>query len=237
MVYTLPVDLQEKARVELNETDEVKAAALKSLRAKLEAASLPVAAAGESWTPIRTDDDFLLRFLRQKKFRVDDALAALKEHAAFFREHAARLQGGSAAECREMYDLMGTMVIPERDAAGRLCTLLVPSRMNFDSGLSPEQITAKGLRSMAFLMEALLDDPYVQVNGMAVFENFAGFSIGSAGKMKSMMSDELQKVQFGCLKVSPVRLTGIFILNQPWCVCISLHRMPHAGVHGPIAGT
>jgi hypothetical protein len=57
---------------------------------------------------------------------------------------------------------------------------------------------------------------YVQVNGMAVFENFAGFSISSAGKMKSLIPEELQKLQMACLKASPVRLTGIFILNQPW---------------------
>ena len=63
MVFTLPLDLQEKARVELNETDETKAAALTALRAKLEAASLPVATSAH-------DDDFMLRFLRQKKFRV-----------------------------------------------------------------------------------------------------------------------------------------------------------------------
>ena len=71
MVFTLPLDLQEKARVELNETDETKAAALTALRAKLEAASMPVAASAQgNWQPIRNDDDFMLRFLRQKKFRV-----------------------------------------------------------------------------------------------------------------------------------------------------------------------
>jgi hypothetical protein len=203
MVYTLPADLQEKARVELNETDETKAAALTSLRAKLDAASLPIAAAAESsWKPARTDDDFLLRFLRQKKFRVDDAFNAMKAHAEFFREHGARFQGGSAAECHEMYDMMGTMIVPQRDAEGRLCTLLVPSRMNLNPGLSPAEYTSKALRSMWFLMEAVLDDPYVQVNGMVVFENFAGFSISSAGKMKSLIPDELQKLQMGCLKVT-----------------------------------
>jgi hypothetical protein len=223
MVYTLPADLQEKARVELNETDDTKAAALIALRAKLEAASLPVAAsAGGSWKPLRTDDDFLLRFLRQKKFRVDDAFAGLKAHTEFLHEHAARFQGGSAAEAREMYDLFGTMIVAERDAEGRLCTLIVPSRMNLNPGMSPDELTTKTLRNMGFLMETMLDDPYVQINGMAVFENFAGFSIASAGKMKRLIPDELQKLQMGLLKVSPVRLTGIFILNQPWC-----HTSPH----------
>jgi hypothetical protein len=217
MVFTLPSDLQEKARLELNETDETKAAALKALRTKLDACSLPASASAESsWVPLRTDDDFLLRFLRQKKFRVDDAFAGMKAHTEFYRKNASRFQGGNAAECREMYDLMGTMIIPERDAEGGLCTLLVPSRMNLNPGLSPEEYTTKALRSMGFLMEALLDDPYVQVNGMAVFENFSNFSISSAGKLKALLPDELQKLQMGCLKVSPVRLTGIFILNQPW---------------------
>ncbi len=202
MVYTLPLDLQEKARVELNETDETKAAALNSLRAKLEAASLPIAAAAEgSWRPVRTDDDFLLRFLRQKKFRTDDAYTAMKAHAEFYSEHGEKFQGGNAAECREMYDMMGSMIVPERDAEGRLCTLLVPGRMNLNPGLSPVEYTTKALRSLGFLMEALLDDPYVQVNGMAVFENFAGFSISSANKMKALIPDELQKLQMGCLKV------------------------------------
>ncbi len=134
MVYTLPVDLQEKARVELNETDETKAAALKALRAKLEAASLPIGGGGGGLKPQRTDDDFLLRFLRQKKFRVDDAFAGLKAHTEFFHEHAARFEGGSAAEAREMYDLFGTMIVAERDAEGRVCTLIVPSRMNLNPG-------------------------------------------------------------------------------------------------------
>ena len=33
------------------------------------------------------------------------------------------------------YDLLGTMVIPERDAEGRLCTLIVPARMNLNPGV------------------------------------------------------------------------------------------------------
>jgi hypothetical protein len=75
MVYTLPADLQDKSRVELNETDETKAAALAALRAKLDIASMPVAASAEaSWQPIRSDEDFMLRFLRQKKFRVRSRL-------------------------------------------------------------------------------------------------------------------------------------------------------------------
>jgi hypothetical protein len=61
MVYDLPPELAEKARIHLNETPEVKAQALVALREQL--ASLPC-------SPHRTDDDFLLRFLRQKKFRV-----------------------------------------------------------------------------------------------------------------------------------------------------------------------
>lgn len=36
---------------------------------------------------------------------------------------------------------------------------------------------------------------------MAVFENFSGFSISSANKMKALIPDELQKLQMGCLKV------------------------------------
>jgi hypothetical protein len=90
--------------------------------------------------------------------------------------------------------------------------------MNLNPGLSPEEYTTKALRSMGFMMESLLDDPcvrravpsacfcdillsYVQVNGMAVFENFAGFSLSSATKMKALIPDELQKLQMGCLKV------------------------------------
>jgi hypothetical protein len=161
----------------------------------------------------------------------------MKAHAEFYREHGARFQGGNAAECREMYDMLGTMILPERDAEGRLCTLLVPSRMDLSPAMAPQEYAAKLLRSVGFLMESLLDDPcdplplkhklfvrtnfmapnrYVQVNGMAVFENFAGFSLLSAGKMKSLLPEELQTLQMGLLKVSPVRLTGIFILNQPW---------------------
>ena len=54
MVYDLPPDLVEAARLQLNETADVKAAALTSMRAKI---------ADMKTTMYRTDDDFFLRFL------------------------------------------------------------------------------------------------------------------------------------------------------------------------------
>ncbi len=83
----------------------------------------------------------------------------MKAHAEFYREHGEKFQGGNAAECREMYDMLGTTVLPERDAEGRLCTLLVPSRMDLSPAMAPPEYAAKLLRSVGFLMESLLDDP------------------------------------------------------------------------------
>jgi len=90
--------------------------------------------------------------------------------------------------------------MPERDAEGRLCTLIVPARMNLNPGIviiiiivilfivklhiftnlnpgiPPEEFAAKLLRSVGFLMEACLDDPYEHLP-LARAQSFGSLSV------------------------------------------------------------
>jgi hypothetical protein len=74
------------------------------------------------------------------------------------------------------------------------------------------------LRATMYLWELWLDDPYLQVHGVNVVQNFEGFSLAGMMAMQKVRTQEVQSVQLGFLKASPVRLAAICVLEQPWYV-------------------
>ena len=93
----LPPALAAQAERVLGETPEVRTAALAELREKM-AATEKEGVAGkkkkdkrrEIFFP-RKDDQFMIAFLRNQKFRVDDALARIIAYTEFLHENAALL--------------------------------------------------------------------------------------------------------------------------------------------------
>jgi len=215
MGYDLPPELQAAARELLNETPETKAAALVAIRSKL---------AEMQYVPYRSDDDFFLRFLRQKKFRVDDAAESCRGYCNFLLENRAYFEGASWEETAAMYPQMGTMIMPDKDVNGRYTNLILAHKMRIDEAdaANPEEHGRRLLRASMYLWELWLDDPHLQVHGVNVVQNFEGFSLAAMMAMQKVRTQEVQRVQMGFLKASPVRLAAICVLEQPWYVTVMM---------------
>lgn len=95
------------------ETPELRAAGLAELRTRMAAA----VAAGE-FTPVRDDDQFLLAFLRCKKYDMVKALATVKNFCEFWHGSPAVVEGLCAAKCRRLYDLDLVRFLPGTDKLG-----------------------------------------------------------------------------------------------------------------------
>jgi retinaldehyde-binding protein 1 len=215
MVYDLPPELRDAAREILNETPETKAAALIAIRSKL---------AEMNYAPYRSDDDFFLRFLRQKKFRVPDAAESCRLYCDFLLENRAVFEGASWEETAAVFPTMGTMFLPDKDVNGRYTNLVLPQKMRFvQTDLdNPEEYGKRQLRASLYLWELWLDDPNLQVHGVNVVQNFEGFSLSATMSMQKVLTPELQRLKLGFLKVSPLRLASICILEQPWYVTVMM---------------
>lgn len=218
MVYDLPLELQDAARQKLNETPETKTAALVAIRAKL---------AEMKYVPYRDDDDFFLRFLRQKKFRVDDAAESCRGYCDFLLENRAFFEGATWEETAAVFPTMGTMILPSKDVNGRYTNLVLAHKMRFDAAdaANPQEYGFRVLRASLYLWELWLDDPHLQVHGVNVVQNFEGFSLSAMMEMQKVQTQDVQRLKMGFLKASPVRLASIIILEQPWY--LSFIPFPH----------
>jgi hypothetical protein len=215
MVYDLPLELQDAARKLLNETPETKAAALIDIRSKL---------AEMKYVPYRDDDDFYLRFLRQKKFRVVCAAESCREYCEFLLANRAFFEGASWEETAAVFPTMGSMILPSKDVNGRYTNLVLAHKMRFDSAdaSNPEEYGFRVLRASLYLWELWLDDPNLQVNGVNVVQNFEEFSLSAMMELQKVQTQEVQRLKMAFLKASPVRLASIIILEQPWYVTVML---------------
>jgi hypothetical protein len=212
MVYDLPLELQDAARQILNETPETKTAALVAIRAKL---------AEMKYVPYRDDDDFFLRFLRQKKFRVADAADSCRAYCDFLLENRAHFEGATWEETAVVFPTMGTMILPSKDVNGRYTNLVLAHKMRVDPA-NPQEYGFRVLRASLYMWELWLDDPYLQVHGVNVVQNFEGFSLSAMMEMQKSQTQDVQRLKMGFLKASPIRLASIIILEQPWYLSVML---------------
>ncbi|KAK8781463.1 hypothetical protein V5799_017197 [Amblyomma americanum] len=65
------------------------------------------------------DDEFLLRFLRTKKFKVEVALRTIRNYYRHRRESPEIFQGLRPSKLRHVYQANGQMRLPHRDPDGR----------------------------------------------------------------------------------------------------------------------
>jgi hypothetical protein len=221
----LPADLVDSARLKLGETPERKREALAALRLSCEDATTRSRS-----TPafVRMDDQFLLAFLRAKRFDVARAFEALANYSLLAAEvgaedSAVRRDGGLAhSEMGQLYAMNILQLLPgiARDGSrialvrgaaftGELLTTLAAAA---PGGRSGERI----VRYLLWLFTRLISDPYVQVNGLTMVEDLAGvplmaFVRFARGLSKGPKRRILQLVQ----NALPIRFNSFYMVHAP----------------------
>lgn len=195
---TLPEELQKVAAEELGEDARKRDLCLVKLRNLLQ---------GETSLHSRMDDEFLLRFLRTKKFKVEVAFRTIRNYYRHRRESPEIFQGLRPSKLRHVYQANGQMRLPHKDPEGRPIFVL---RIGC---WKPCDYDYYQLRKANMLcLEDICLDPAVQVKGLVCIldcrgwglQHLLGFPISQVRKTIDLLQD--------CL---PARFKAVHVVYQP----------------------
>lgn len=191
----LPPNLQLIGETELGETDQVKYEALKKLNHLLDE---------ETELHSSRENEFLLRFLRVRKYDVNVALKNIKDYYRLRKECTTVFEDFVPSRVKLIVRRMA-MVLPQRDAHGRPVLLLKPGL--WDPQTVPH---SEVMQALVLVLEYLTADPVAQTVGVCVLQDNGGLTL-----------DKMIYINFGLVKsfarlflaCSPIRVKAIHIVK------------------------
>ncbi|XP_065307312.1 alpha-tocopherol transfer protein-like isoform X1 [Dermacentor albipictus] len=194
----LPFSLQHIAEKELGETPSRRKGALQRLAQLV---------SDEPELNSRKDDDFLLRFLRVRKYNVDAAMQTIRNYykirTACGPVYCDFLPSKVPSAGRALF-----MVMPEKDVHGRPIVFV-----NIGQWIPSELSASEFQKAWTICMEHLASDPVTQVLGVVLLIDYNGFTIEKLLSVSiGLVKKALEYVQ-DCM---PMRLKAIHILNQSY---------------------
>ena len=158
----------------------------------------------------RTDDEFLIRFLRSRKYDKDKAFQLLVNYNQFRRKHIGFFKSLNASCLRPVFEDGLPMVSPVRDHLGRSLVFLFAGSWNTKL-YTFEDI----LRALLLTVEYLVESERTQLFGFVLVMDFTGWKFGDVPLLKKQHLIDAVKVFQDCF---PGRFKGIHFINQPWYV-------------------
>ncbi|KAK8745139.1 hypothetical protein OTU49_000472, partial [Cherax quadricarinatus] len=200
-VCTLPTEVRKIASRDLAEDDATRSVALQHMR--------NFVTRNPAITKCRLDGNFLLRFLRMKKFRLQQSQELLVKYLMMRRDHPQWFTGLDVRDPHidALIDTGYFFALPERDDSGRRVFLNVAGKMD------PTRFnTSHQIRSMQVGCESLLEDEENQVRGFTYIfdEKDVGLAI-----LTLWSPSDVAKVFSCCEKSIPMRHKEIHIVNLP----------------------
>lgn len=157
----------EKAQRELGENPETRGAIIQELRDKIE--QWEPSPEEEGLTFSQKDDQFLLRYLRAKKFDTERALQLYVNYHKYRKKYA-DLLGEITPKAAEHILKSGLVsVLPERSKSG--CKVVVIRAELWDIDAMPPQDV---LKTYLLLLDRLIEEEETQVHGFVFFEDLSG---------------------------------------------------------------
>lgn len=193
------------------ETDDIRADGLRQLRVLMEQSIRE----GKVAKFPRTDDRFLLAFLRARKYNVAKAHMVLCNFTAmWYNPKYAHIINGTTAESTRSFNNLHIVrnLMPRTDRKGNVLSALYAGAADFGSITFEQQF-----RNTIFGFLAILDSDEAQLHGMTMVETFEGFSLLHSMTMQRMMSGAEQKELMNMMTDTvPIRLRDIWVVKQPW---------------------
>lgn len=200
--FTLSPDLLEKAVTELNEPRDNNER-LKAIDCLKEAFLKKY---GDKYTLIRSDDAFLLRFLRSKKFDQEKALKVLGNYH-YCRKDIPEVfdKMETPALLKETLTLGFQYVLPHKDKNGVTVWL-------YRDGLLKDDVDLMNVLAACMLsLEKELESEEFQINGMTCVEDMKGMSLKIVAKMSMSV---MRKMAFMTQDAMPIRYKMMHIVNE-----------------------
>ncbi|KAF8778641.1 Clavesin-1 like protein [Argiope bruennichi] len=206
----LPDSLKEKAKIELCETEEAVRDGLQKMKKLIKEKSVLTC----------TDDNFLMMFLRSKKFNVSKAFEQLKSYS--YQRHVWMNYYGFIFADKVMPAIHNNIcgILPKRDQEGRAIIFFRACKYSPDI-CEPDNV----LRALQLLIHFALKFPATQVSGVALI---------SDAKVESLHTLQLAfryvKVSLPSLHALPARFQSVNIINTNvfvrTCFAIVRHLIP-----------
>ncbi len=198
--------LKRIAETELRESPKVRKRALRELRDWIKSQS--------HISNCRTDSNFLLRFLRMKKFEVADTTKVLDKYLRMRSQHPSWFASLDVREPKlnKLINDGYIFVLPRRDANGRRVVYSRAAAMD-----ATVCTAADVMRAHLLTFEALLEEEDVQVNGVTyVFDerdvNWSHISVWTPS--------EVSKAFSCCERALPLRHREINFVHLPWTMSL-----------------
>ncbi|XP_029698619.1 clavesin-1-like isoform X1 [Takifugu rubripes] len=200
----LSAETTEKARAELNENPETLHQDIQQIR------DMIVTRPDIGF--LRTDDDFILRFLRARKFDQVETFRLLAQYFQFRQQNLDMFQSFKVDDPGIKRALMDGFpgVLENPDQQGRKILILFAS--NWDQSRNS---FIDILRAILLSLEVLIENPELQINGFILIIDWSNFSFKQASKLTPNM---LKLAIEGLQDSFPARFGGIHFVNQPWYI-------------------
>lgn len=200
-VCTLTPEVRKLATRDLGEDDNARTTGLQQMREYIRR--------NQAITKCRLDGNFLLRFLRMKKYRIKEAQDFLEKYLRIRLEHAhwfARLDIRDR-NLEHLIDQGYFFALPERDDNGRRVFFSIAGKMD-----PSRHTTADQVRATMIGLESLLEDEENQVRGFTYIfdEKDVGLAI-----LSLWSPSEVSKAFQCCEKTIPARHKEIHFVNLP----------------------
>ena len=197
-----------KARAELREVPEKRLECIRQLRRAIESyRRLP---GEEDVVFTRTDNRFLLRFLRSRKFDHDRSLQLYVNYYKYRHKHR-DLLGDEQTDDPRLRHIMESGVFavlpgPLKDGSSGVC--IIPSRWD------PATMNAFQCGKVFYLLlDKLMENEEAQVHGVSILDNAEHSSLQ---KLYQFMRSEVWKLGIELQDTFPARFRGLHFINQPW---------------------
>ncbi|GAB1599494.1 retinaldehyde-binding protein 1-like [Argonauta hians] len=201
--------LVEKARVQLYETEDNLSSCISELRKViLENKSCDEGQQVYEMVENNNDDEFLLRFLRARKFDVKKTYGLLKGHLKFHQKYSQLTTDLTLESVRPCLERGYPCLLTSRDKEGR--TVFFFSIENWDSSEFPFLVIMK---AYLYLLQKLIVNQQTQVNGCVLIENFHNYSLKQAWGLKTSELKAMVDILQGSF---PARFQGVHVINEPW---------------------
>ncbi|XP_032817752.1 alpha-tocopherol transfer protein-like isoform X1 [Petromyzon marinus] len=197
-VCSLSPELVERARVELGENPETRAQEVQKLREAL---------ARRPDIPARTDDAFLLRFLRARKFDHEKTLKLIKNYYKCHQTWPDVFQDFRPSAVKNVLDSGFIRVVPQRDSQGRRIIIQSPGKWN--PSTTP---IIENLRAMYMTLELLLQSEETQVNGIVLLGDYKGLGLAQVTNFSPYFVKRMTTVLQDAF---PMRIKGQSSINEP----------------------
>ncbi|XP_049774273.1 clavesin-2-like isoform X1 [Schistocerca cancellata] len=162
---------------------------------------------GEKGLYSRTDDTFLLAFLRARKHNVNEAFRLLKNFYKVKKAYPKHLECCLPSEKGYVYDMDIMTVLDQKDNDGRIVVIMRFEKLDYK-----KIVVEECYQTIATVLSFCCEDPHVQISGAVFIVDMAGYGLQHFLVATPSNLSLFIKMFQDCF---PLRLKGVHIVNAP----------------------